>query len=145
MTAMQELIAKFGRYLLTGGIAALVDAGGFALLEAVNMAVPLAAATSFCVAAAVNFQMTSRFVFEKNATSARFALFFACALIGLVVNVTATLTAITYLNLPSIAAKIAGIGMAFMLNFSLNVGIVFRKQVTVPGFNPISNDSAEVL
>jgi putative flippase GtrA len=128
---MRDLIAKLVRYVFTGGLAAIVDAGGFALLVMAKFAVAPAAATSFCVAAVVNYRLTSRMAFRHSATGRGFALFLLAALIGLLVNVSVTLSAIAVLGLPPLAAKIAGIGTAFLLNFALNVGIVFRTRKAI--------------
>ena len=56
---MRDVIGKFLRYAVTGGSAAIVDAGGFALLVQTGMALAPAAVTSFCVAAVVNFWLTA--------------------------------------------------------------------------------------
>lgn len=124
---MRGLIAKLFRYAFTGGLAAIVDAGGFALLVMAKFAVAPAAVTSFCVAAVVNYRLTSRLVFRQDATGRGFALFLLAALVGLLVNVSVTLATIAALGLPPLAAKIVGIGTAFLLNFALNVGVVFRN------------------
>jgi putative flippase GtrA len=124
---MRVLIGKLLRYFFTGGIAAIVDTGIFALLIRTHLAVMPAAAVSFCVAAIVNFLLTSRFVFKQQATPRRFMLFFFGAVIGLVVNVGVTTVGADFMALPAIVAKIYGIGTAFLLNFVINVRFVFRK------------------
>lgn len=125
---MRDLIAKFLGYFLTGGFAAIIDIGGFALLLTTKIAVGPAAAASFCVAILVNFQLISRFVFKQNATARRFFFYLLGALVGLVVNVGITVAGTDFLALPEIAAKIFGVGTAFLVNFALNVAVVFRKK-----------------
>lgn len=125
---MRDLFAKLVRYGMTGGIAAIVDAGGFALLVQVGMAVAAAGTLSFCVAAAVNYGLTSRFVFGERKSASGFALFFVVAVMGLAVNMGVTLAAIYGLGLVPVVGKIVGIGTAFLVNFGLNAGIVFRKK-----------------
>jgi len=129
---MRDLSTKFKRYFVTAGLAAIVDAGGFALLILAKMDPAPAAATSFCVGTVVNFQLTSRLVFHKSPTGRRYALFLFAALIGLIVNVGATLAGMAFLGLPPVVSKIAGIGTAFLLNFALNVGVVFRPTLFDP-------------
>lgn len=124
---MRELLAKLGRYGLTGGAAAVVDAGGFALLMTASLPVALAGTLSFSVAALVNYWLSSRFVFGQGRTAGGFALFFAVAILGLGVNVGVTVAAVEVLGLPPILGKILGIGTAFLVNFALNLGIVFRR------------------
>lgn len=125
---MRSLLLKFVRYFLTGGVAAIVDAGGFALLYQLAVSTFPAAVTSFSVAAIVNFSLTSRFVFRQRATTKVFFVFLLAALGGLAVNVCVTLFTATYLQLDPRLAKIIGIGTAFFVNFILNVHVVFRKK-----------------
>ena len=87
---MRDVVAKFARYLLTGGAAAVVDVGGFALLHVAGVAPLPAAAASFAVAAVVNYLLTSRFVFHHRGLGWRFPLFLLGALVGLFVNVGVT-------------------------------------------------------
>jgi len=123
---MREVLSKLVRYGVTGGIAAIVDAGGFALLLGAGLAVAAAGTLSFCIAALVNYGLSSRFVFARGATAQGFALFFVAALIGLSVNLGITLAGVYLAGLPPIVAKIAGIGTAFLVNFALNLLVVFR-------------------
>jgi putative flippase GtrA len=123
---MGDVLSKFGRYFLTGGTAAIVDAGGFALLHHAGLATLPAAAASFMLATAVNFALTARYVFGKKATGRGYTLFLLAALLGLTVNVGATVVAAEVVGIPAIAAKIVGIGTAFSLNFMLNWLVVFR-------------------
>jgi putative flippase GtrA len=127
MKAMRELLAKLVRYGMTGGIAAIVDAGGFALLVGAGLGIAASGTTSFCVAALVNYFLSSRFVFGQGRTATGFAFFFAVAVIGLAINVGVTLVGVYWLGLPPIVAKITGIGTAFLINFGLNACFVFRR------------------
>jgi putative flippase GtrA len=119
-------LIKFSRYFLTGGAAAIVDAGGFAMLHSLGVSTPPAAVASFALAAVVNFLLTARFVFGQRPTGRGFTLFLLAALIGLTVNVSVTIAGVELLDLPPVVAKIVGIGTAFSLNFLLNLLVVFR-------------------
>jgi putative flippase GtrA len=123
---MLDTLFKFSRYFLTGGVAAIVDAGGFAALYYLGIATPIAAAASFTLAAVVNFLLTARFVFGQRPTGRAFTLFSLAALIGLTVNVGVTIAAVELLGLPPMVAKVAGIGASFSVNFLLNLLVVFR-------------------
>lgn len=125
--------AKLFRYVGTGGLAAVVDIGGFALLTRAGVAVPVAAATSFCVAAVVNYLLSSRLAFGRDASWRGFALFFAVALIGLCINVGVTVAGTDIVHLPPVIAKIAGVGIAFLVNFALNLTIVFGRGDSAAG------------
>ena len=124
---MRALLVKLMGYGVTGGIAAIVDAGGFALLLRAGFSIAAAGTASFCIAAVVNYALSSRFVFAGRASAPGFALFFVVALIGLAVNLGVTLAGVYWLGLPPLPAKIAGIGVAFLVNFALNLRIVFRR------------------
>ncbi|HEY2871341.1 MAG TPA: GtrA family protein [Reyranella sp.] len=129
---MRDVLTKLVRYAVTGGIAAVVDAGGFALLLEAGLAVAAAGTLSFCIAALVNYGLSSRFVFARSATAQGFALFFTTALIGLSVNLGVTLLGVYWIGLPPIVAKIVGIGTAFLVNFALNLLVVFRPSAAAP-------------
>jgi putative flippase GtrA len=126
---MRDLFYKFLRYIVTGGVAAVVDAGGFFLLTQTKLPIAPAGILSFCVAALVNYRLTGRFVFNQGATAGGFALFLFAALIGLTVNVGVMLASLALFDIWPLAAKILGIGTAFLVNFCLNVRFVFRTDV----------------
>ena len=125
---MRDLVSKFLRYGVTGGIAAIVDAGGFALLVNAKLSILAAGCLSFCIAALVNYRLTSRFVFNREATLRGLAAFTAAALVGLMVNVGVTLLGVFTMGLPPLAAKLVGIGTAFVVNFFINLRFVFHRE-----------------
>jgi putative flippase GtrA len=125
---MREFLSKLLSYAVTGGIAAVVDAGGFALLVNTRLNVAVAGVLSFCIAAVVNYSLTSRFVFNRRATLHGFVLFLSAALIGFLTNIGITLIGVLALGLPPLAAKLAGIATAFLANFLINLRIVFRTR-----------------
>lgn len=125
---MRGFVSKLLRYGVTGGIAAFVDAGGFVLLLHAGLGLVTAGCLSFCLAALVNYSLSSRFVFYREASLRGFALFMVAALVGLAVNNGVTLVGVFSLGLPPIAAKLLGIGIAFLVNFLINLRIVFRKR-----------------
>ncbi|WP_075217554.1 GtrA family protein [Mongoliimonas terrestris] len=127
---MRDLLARLVGYVATGGLAAIVDVGGFALLVRAGMAVTPAAVLSFAVAMGVNYVLTSRLVFSHRLSTRRLLLFVLVALVGLTVNVSVTTVAATAMALPPVLAKIAGVGVAFLLNFFMNALIVFRGSPT---------------
>jgi len=123
---MHGALSKLLPYAMTGGIAAIVDAGGFALLLNAGLGIATAGVLSFCAAAVVNYLLTSRFVFGRELSARGFALFFSAALIGLSINVGLTLIGFYVLALPPLVAKLIGIGTAFFVNFLINLRVVFR-------------------
>jgi putative flippase GtrA len=123
---MIGLHIKLFRYFLTAGTAAIVDVGGFALLCSTPIPIAVSAVTSFCLATVVNYLLSSRFAFNQSPTLRGFGLFFVAAVGGLMVNVSVTLVGSLYLGIAPVLAKIVGVGTAFLLNFWLNLRMVFR-------------------
>ena len=124
---MSEFLSKIIPYAMTAGTAAVVDAGGFALLVGAGMAIPVAGLVSFGIAAVVNYLLTSRFVFGRRASVREFALFLSGALVGLSVNIGLTVFGVYALGLQPLVAKLLGIGTAFFVNFLINLHVVFPR------------------
>jgi putative flippase GtrA len=124
---VRGVLIKFARYFVTGGVAAIVDAGGFALLHNFGgLATPPAAVVSYAVATIVNFQLTARFVFAQKASGRGYLVFLSAALVGMMVNVGVTVCTERLFGLPPVVDKIIGIATAFSINFMLNLMVVFR-------------------
>lgn len=121
-----SLFARLPGYVATGGVAAIVDIGGFWGLSAAGLATPVAATLSFLVAAVVNYQLSARLVFRQQVSLRNFGRFFAAALVGLVINVGVT-TILAGIGLVPVFAKIGGVGVAFLVNYLLAALVVFRK------------------
>lgn len=114
-------------YLLTGGIAAVVDIGGFHLLATTLGGVLLPAIGSFVVAAVVNYLLSSAWVFRRDWRSLRRAgMFVLFAGVGLAVNASTTWALAAALPIAPTLAKVGGVGLAFMVNFLMNALVVFR-------------------
>ena len=120
-----SLLRKLAGYLVTGGTAAVVDLGGFLVLDRMGMPTGPAAALSFAVAAVVNFLLSARFVFGVAASWSRFGQFLLTATAGFFVNVSVTTLGALFLGFDPAAAKIGGIAIAFAFNFAVNVMWVF--------------------
>lgn len=114
------------RYIVAGGLAALVDLGVFVLLIELGLALALAAVTSFLTAMAVNFLISARFVFGTAPTLRRLRAFAFFATMGLLLNSGITL-AVAGAGVPAWLAKCSGIGGAFLFNYTVNALIVFRR------------------
>ena len=123
---MKEIFLKLTKYFLTGGIAAIVDLTGFSFLLFLGVKLFFSAIISFCIAAVINFLLTSRFVFQKKSTFKMFVLFLCFALVGLLINVGVTLISVNYFDTTPIYSKLIGIGTAFIINFFLNLCVVYK-------------------
>ncbi|TIX86713.1 hypothetical protein BSK43_027480 [Rhizobium sp. P44RR-XXIV] len=123
-----EIRSTFVRYLVTGGLAAIIDVSVFSYFNNLQFGVLAAATIGFVVACLFNYITSSIFVFAANWRSATRALsFLAAALVGLSINVSITFYLSAYGIWP-VLAKIIGIGIAFIANFSMNSLIVFRRR-----------------
>jgi putative flippase GtrA len=119
--------AKLIRYGFTGGIAALVDLGGFMALLSMGLLLPVAASLSFLAASVVNYMLSVHFVFSARMTIRAYLRFLMFASLGLVINVTVTIVADDAVGLSPVLAKSAGILIAFSVNFLLNLKFVFPE------------------
>ena len=114
---------RFSRYVLVGGAAAVIDLGGFVILNGAGLPLAAAAAASFVIAAVFNFVLSSLIVFRTRPSWRQFLLFGTFALIGLGVNTGTTILVARWC--PDVIAKVVGIGTAFLVNFWMNHTIVF--------------------
>jgi len=122
---VKATLFRIGRYGLTGGAAAVVDLGLFALLCPAVLAVAPAATISFLAAVGVNYTLTSRFVFANSLNGKRFYRFFGFALLGLLINVSVTVVVARLAPVSPPLAKVTGIGVAFLFNYLFNAKFVF--------------------
>jgi putative flippase GtrA len=120
------MISKFSGYIVTGGIAAVVDLGGFRLLIASGFPLIASAILSWLIAAVVNYNLTSRFVFKHAPNRQHGLVFLLAAAVGLSVNAGMTTLSAEYFGADPVLAKFIGIGTAFFFNFLLNLLVVFR-------------------
>ncbi|CAM3342573.1 GtrA family protein [Paracoccus nototheniae] len=119
-------LAKLMRYGFTGGLAAFVDLAGFAILLGAGVVLPAAAFLSFMFATVVNYGFSARFAFASPISISGYFRFLIFAAIGLVTNVAITIL-FDAAGLPSVRAKLAGIAVAFGVNFVLNLTYVFAQ------------------
>jgi putative flippase GtrA len=114
------------RYAITGGVAAVIDVGGFACLSLTAMPVISAATCSFLTATVVNYILTSTFVFRTRVTFKRYFRFLAGSLFSLLVNVILTSFGAIILSLPRIESKAVAVGITFVLSYRINSRLVFK-------------------
>ncbi|MBX4863953.1 GtrA family protein [Rhizobium leguminosarum bv. viciae] len=120
------ILSKAIRYVFTGGLAAFVDLTVFRGLLAFGVPLGLSATSSWLIAAAINYSVTSRYVFNQAISRKRASLFLIGALLGLSINVFVTLILVQQVGLSPLWAKLFGIGTAFVFNFLINLLWVFR-------------------
>ncbi len=118
-------------YAVTGGLAAVVDVGGFHLLSLAWPLLPpppgiaVRATLSFALAAMANYLLTSRWVFGRDWRDlGQAARFFGLACVGLAINTA--MTALLASALHPTLAKAGGVALAFGANFLMNALWVFK-------------------
>ncbi len=115
-------------YTLAAGLAAVVDIAGFHWLAGRMHSVVGAAALSFAVAAAVNYTLSSLWVYRRAWRSLRrVGLFLVFACMGLALNAGMTWWLASTLPLHPTLAKVGGVATAFGFNFLVNTRWVFGR------------------
>ena len=125
------------RYAAAAGSAAVVDVGGFTQLTALHTPTVLAAACSFLTATVVNFLLSSRWVFQQQASLRGYALFLSGSLFSLLVNVSVTSILVIHFVLPRGLSKLLAVAATFLLSYSINARLVFRSRTGVRTPTPI--------
>jgi putative flippase GtrA len=120
------MIAKFARYVITGGTASVVDLLSFRLLLSIALPIWFAAIASWTIAAVVNYNLASRFVFRRSTSRKGGLQFLLGAVIGLCINAGVTLFLAQQVMFDPLTSKLIGIGSAFIFNFWINVLWVFK-------------------
>lgn len=135
---MRELAFQMFRFGLVGLVNAGVDAAVFFTMVAVlgafapnlshEWSLIAANTASFVIAVTVSYFLNSRFTFKKRAEDLHFRaylLFAASQVAGFVAHTAMLVIAAKYVPLP--LAKLFGIGVGFVVNFTLARAIVFRN------------------
>jgi putative flippase GtrA len=109
------------KYVGVGGVAALVEWTGFALLIGPAHFYYLVAVTiSFIIATAVNYLLSARYVFVRGRHPAHkeLMLLYLVSAIGLIMNLLLMTLFVGHLSISIMPAKIASTGIVFIWNFS---------------------------
>jgi putative flippase GtrA len=120
-----EALAK---YLIVGGLAALVEWGVFGLLlHYARLHYLLAALIAFVVATLANYALGMKLLFVSKSGSVPkdVAMVFVASLLGLGVNLLTLGVLISRFAVNPIAAKIAATGAAFLVNFAARQFVIF--------------------
>ncbi|MCV6595641.1 MAG: GtrA family protein [Mangrovicoccus sp.] len=125
---LAEIQGRFGRYFLTGGLAAILEYLLFLGLVRLVQPVFLAALIAIAIALAANYLLAARFAFRVKGSKGKAGLFAIGAVIGLNLNAGTTALAESHELIGPGLAKIIGTGTAFVFNFLYNNFIVFPAQ-----------------
>lgn len=127
---MQVLISQMFRFGLVGLFNAGVDAAVFfAALATLTSSLIAANILAWLVAVTSSYALNARYTFIATWEGLRFAnyLTFALTQVGGFIAHTVVLVAAAP-HVPLVLAKVLGIGVGFLLNFSLARAIVFRAR-----------------
>lgn len=127
---VQAIPATFYSYFIVGGIAAVVDIGGFMLLTGA-FGIPWfwAAVMSFLVSVVVNYLLSIRFVFESGVRFRRYheaALVLVVSTIGLLLNEAALWVMIAMAEVGRLPAKLVATAVVFLWNYGARQKFIFR-------------------
>lgn len=118
------------KYVGVGGSAALVEWTSFGLLiKTAHLHYLPAVVVSFLGATAVNYTLSTRFVFVRGRHSTHKELFllYLVSAIGLLINLLLMSLFVGRLSFPAMPAKIAATGIVFFWNFGSRKLWVFEK------------------
>lgn len=129
MNGLQGKIGIFMRYLMSGGIAAIVH---FAILiflvELVSVNATLASSIGFCAAVIVNYTLQYHWTFKVNETHRTvFARYAGVTATTLVINTALFWTLHERLVLPYLMAQVIVTGVVVLINFTINQRYTFAK------------------
>ena len=126
--------SDFGRaalkYLLVGGVSALLEWALFALgLYGFGFHYLLSGTISFVLATAANYFLSIRFVFGTGRRSRRqrIILLYAVSSAGIVINLGFLTIGVDLLEIHPMLAKVFATGLVFGWNFALRYFLVFQK------------------
>ncbi|HWA79769.1 MAG TPA: GtrA family protein [Acetobacteraceae bacterium] len=131
MRPMQAIPATFYSYFIVGGVATVVDIGGFMLLIA-KFGVPWfwAAVASFLVSVVVNYVLSIRFVFESGVRFQRHheaVLVLGVSAIGLLLNEAVLWVMIEIADVGKLPAKLFATAVVFLWNYGARQKFIFRS------------------
>ena len=130
----RALLLKAASFAVVGLFNSAVDFAVFSF-GYYYLALPLVAANtlSWFVAVSGSYVLNSKFTFAvesgRKLGLRRYLGFLLAQVAGFVANTATIWCLVTYLEIPAWAAKVAAIGVSFVVNFSLSHFVVFRQRV----------------
>ncbi len=134
--ANNTLVQLF-RYVWVGGFAFVIDYGSLYILkEYIGINYLLSAAVAFIFGLAVNYLLSTFWVFPDsrlNNKMAEFAVFASIGLVGLLLNEIIMFLCCEVLNIHYLISKLCSTGIVFFWNFFARKIILFTKTKSIIG------------
>ena len=124
-----DIMRAAQKYIVAGGICALVDWGLFALfLYVLDLHYVLSGGVSFLLATALNYVLSVHFVFGASRRGARsaMALVYFVSAVGLAINLCVLSVGVDILGLHPMLMKMAASAIALFWNFLARYFYIFR-------------------
>lgn len=121
--ATRTLLLQMGKFLVVGGLGTLVNTGILVILyQQLHLALVAASAVATELAIGHNFLWNNYWTFGRRGLSvSRFARFNAVSLGGQFLTVVTLWMLVRYVGVHYIVANLAGITLALVWNFTVNV------------------------
>lgn len=119
----RTILNRMGKFLIVGGLGTFVNTGILIILyQELHFALVAASALATELAIGHNFLWNNYWTFKQSSLSLiRFARFNIVSLGGQCITVVALWTLVRYTGLHYVIANLAGVGLALIWNFAVNV------------------------
>ncbi|TLD97479.1 GtrA family protein [Helicobacter jaachi] len=131
----KQFLVKFVKYLLVGGSAALINWLIFYTAITFNMWYIYAGLLSFVLATLWNFILARLFIFKASQHSLlkESTLVYLVSLGGLLIDIGILFVGVDLLECNAMLSKIIATGVAFIFNFSLRYGVIYKSHISHKG------------